>query len=207
MGNYDARPSAGPWSEATERWLRLWTRLATNVLESQRATASAFGLPAGTRSMPGPGPSPVPSMSYAEDDWTFERSVDTVEEVRVGDTVAFSKRITDEDVRAFARASGDTNRLHLDETFARGTRFGGRIVHGTLVVGLVSAALARLPGVTVYISQDVRYLRPVEIGDRLSADCEVVEVLGEGRYRLLTTVLDGEAVVLVDELPDVGTAD
>ena len=67
------------------------------------------------------------------------------EVIRVGDRVRFSKTISEDDVRAFAEASGDTNRLHLDDEYAEDTRFGRRIAHGTLVGGLISAALARLP--------------------------------------------------------------
>lgn len=209
MANHDARDAGGAWSAATEGWLRFWTRLTTSFIETQRATAASFGLPA-TESTRDTVAASVPSMAYRRGDWAFERSVDSVEDFAVGDVVTFTKQLTDEDVRAFARASGDTNRLHLDEAFAGETRFGGRIVHGTLVVGLVSAALARLPGVTIYLSQDVRYLRPVEIGQTVTATCELVEDLGEGKFRFITvvtddegeTIVDGEAVVLIDALPD-----
>jgi acyl dehydratase/CBS domain-containing protein len=130
--------------------------------------------------------------------------------VDVGDVVRFSKRLTDGDVRAFARASGDENRLHLDPDYAATTRFGGRIAHGVLTLGVVSAALARLPGLVIYLSQSVRFVAPVPIGDRVTAVCEVVDALGGGRHRLRTTVedesgtpvVDGEAVVLVDGRDD-----
>ncbi len=142
-------------------------------------------------------------------DWETERSVDRREELDIGDYVRFSKAITDEDVVTFAGVSGDTNRLHLDDEFAARTRFGDRIAHGTLVSGLVSAALARLPGLTIYLSQDLEFLRPVDIGDRLTAVVEIVEDIGNGRYRLTTVVegesgepvVDGEAVVVIDEPP------
>ena len=127
-----------------------------------------------------------------------------------GTGVETTERIeADEDVTAFAAASGDTNPLHLDDVFASQTRFRGRIAHGTLIGGLISAALARLPGLTIYLSQDLEFHNPVRVGDRLTAICEIVEDLGDDQYRLTTRVLDGEdavidgeAVVLVDELPD-----
>ena len=138
--------------------------------------------------------------------WDIERTVDDRAELTVGERVEFSKTISDEDVRAFAAASGDTNPLHLDAAYADETRFGGRIAHGTLVSGLISAALARLPGTVVYLSQDMEFLAPVRIGDRVTAEVEVVEDLGGGRLRLSTTILndgdpciDGEAVVLVPD--------
>jgi len=146
--------------------------------------------------------------AYERDDWEFETTGDR-DGIEVGDVVCFTKTISAEDVETFAEASGDTNRLHLDEGYAAGSRFGRRIAHGSLVVGVVSAALARLPGSVVYLSQDVSYLGPVDVGDRVTAQCTVVEVVGESRYRLRTeaiddgeTVIDGEAVVLVDPLPE-----
>ncbi|MFC4357865.1 MaoC family dehydratase [Halobium salinum] len=142
--------------------------------------------------------------------WDVEYDLDDEDAVAVGDSVRFSKPVDEADVLAFARASGDTNPLHLDDEFAEGTRFGRRIVHGTLVSGLISAALARLPGLTIYVSQDVRFLRPVDIGGRLTAVVTVDEDLGDARYKLSTDVFDaeerpvieGEAVVLVD--PEAG---
>ncbi len=152
----------------------------------------------------------IPSIEYSDLDWQFDRTVDDPDHISVGDTVIFEKAITDEDVRAFAAVSGDTNRLHLDEAFAAETRFGERIVHGTLASGLISAALARLPGLTIYLSQDLEFSGPVGVGDRVSARVEIVENLGNDQYRLETvvrnedddaTVIDGEAVVLIDDLP------
>ena len=150
-----------------------------------------------------------PDTAYDHDDWTFEY-VGHEDAIDVGDVVRFSKPLDDEEVRNFADASGDTNRLHLDDEYAAGTRFGRRIVHGTLVVGVVSAALARLPGLIIYLSQEVSYLGPVDVGERVTAECEVVEDIGNERYRLSTavtdgdgeTVVDGEAVVLADPIPE-----
>jgi len=135
----------------------------------------------------------VESVAHTSVDWETERTA--AADVAVGDRVEFTKRITDAEVRAFAAASGDTNRLHLDEEFAAGTRFGERIVHGGLVAGLISAALARLPGTTIYLSQDLRFEGPAPVGGEFTAAVEVVEAMdGE-------TILDGEAVVLIDDDP------
>ncbi|MFB6171589.1 MAG: CBS domain-containing protein [Haloarculaceae archaeon] len=151
-----------------------------------------------------------PDTAYEHGDWEFECHSVTEGGVTVGDVVRFSKTLTDTDVRNFAEASGDTNRLHLDADYAAGTRFGRRIVHGTLVGGLISAALARLPGLTIYISQELTFRGPVDVGDRLTAVCEVIEDLGSDRYRLATevrdetegsVVIEGEATVIVDDLP------
>jgi acyl dehydratase len=148
------------------------------------------------------------SLSYRHDDWITDVEV-SGDTPTVGDSVTFSKRLDDEDVRAFAAASGDTNRLHLDDAYADETRFDGRIVHGSLAGGLISAALARLPGLTVYLSQDMTFVGPVEVGEEVTAVVEVVEDLGDGRLRLTTVVsgeagdpvVEGEAVVLTDDAP------
>lgn len=152
--------------------------------------------------------SDAPEISYEDADWETEFVDDGTEGLSVGDRVKFSKPLEDEDVRQFADITGDTNRLHLDDEFAARSRFGRRIAHGTLVGGLISAALARLPGLTIYLSQDLSFQGPVPIGATATAICEVVQDLGRERYRLTTcvfhdeeSVVDGEATVLVDELP------
>jgi len=146
--------------------------------------------------------------AYERDDWAFEY-LGHEASIDVGDTLRFSKTLDQSEVETFADASGDTNRLHLDDAYAAGTRFGRRIVHGTLVAGTISAALARLPGLILYLSQELSYLGPVDIGERVTAECEVVTDLGQGRYRIGTTaytddeaVLDGEAVVMIESLPE-----
>ncbi|RZV12157.1 CBS domain-containing protein [Natrinema hispanicum] len=150
---------------------------------------------------------------YERDDWAFEYHSADESTVSVGDVAQFSKSIDDDDVEAFADVTGDTNRLHLEAAYAAETRFGERIVHGVLANGLISAALARLPGLTIYLSQESSFREPLSIGDRATAVCEVVEDLGRSKYRIETTVvdgnettvLDGSAVVLIDELPPMAT--
>lgn len=196
-------PEMTPLQYTVRSWTRASDHLVSSMLEANRATLAAFGV-----DDPETATDAVPSIDHERSDWSFERSVEESTAIDVGDVVTFSKTIGDDEVRAFARASGDTNRLHLDEEFAAETRFGERIVHGTLVSGLISAALARVPGLTVYLSQDLEFVGPVSIGTELTATVEVVENLGGDRYRLETTVeteddvvVDGEAVVLVDDLP------
>lgn len=187
----------------TDAWVRATGHVSQSVVEINRAMLAAS--PFSTVDVPRTG-----SVSYDEEAWSTELDLQDPSRNSVGDVIRFSKQLTDEDVRSFASASGDTNRLHLDDEFAEATRFGGRIVHGTLVSGLISAALARLPGVTIYLSQDVQFLKPVHSGDVVTAVIEIVEDLGDGRYRLSTDVVDelgdpflvGEAIVLIDALPD-----
>ncbi len=198
-------------------FLKGWQAMSAAALASAKATNRTLLAPfeaAATvahtsNGVDGPTrPASIPALLYERDDWIFERSVDQVEDITVGDSVRFTKRITQDDVDSFAVASGDTNRLHLDEAYAEKTRFGTRIVHGTLVSGLISAALARLPGLTIYLSQDVEFLRPIMPDTEVTAYVEIIEDLGDGQYRLMTDIedldgkkiVDGEAVVLIDSV-------
>ena len=185
----------------TDAWLRSSTRYLDSVLAANRAALAAFGVAPEDDTA-----DVLPGEERPE--WNVELTEHRRDALSVGDRVRFTKTLTDDDVHAFAEASGDTNPLHLDEEYAEETRFGERIAHGTLVSGLISAALARLPGLVIYLSQDVEFHNPVGIGDRVTADCEIVEDLGGHRYRLTTTItdetdgstaIDGEAVVLLDE--------
>ncbi|TKR24896.1 MaoC family dehydratase [Natronomonas salsuginis] len=140
------------------------------------------------------------------DEWAAHREIDG--ELSVGDLVRFTKTISQRDIERFAAASGDTNPIHLDDEWAEETRFNGRIAHGILVSGLISAALARFPGSVVYLSQDLEFRAPVRIGDRVTATVEIVEDLGGDQFRIRTSVakdddpvIDGEAVVLIDDAP------
>jgi 3-hydroxybutyryl-CoA dehydratase len=210
--------AATPFTAMASAWTQFAEHAMKGATAANRAALSAFTVEgygdaysSSEDDSEGVREGSVPSLAYEELDWTFERTVDAPSEITVGDTVTFEKEIDDDDVRAFARASGDTNRLHLDDEFAGDTRFRGRIAHGTLVSGLISAALARLPGLTIYLGQDLEFQGPVQIGDRVSATVEVLEDLGNDQYRLATVihdessdepVIDGEAVVLIDELPE-----
>lgn len=199
-------PLTTPFREFATMWARAIRFSLAAAADGNRILSASFanGTDDGSHE-----PAPVPSLAYTKADWRSERSVDSPENISIGDDVMFSKSITDADVRSFAEASGDTNRLHLDEEYAKGTRFGGRIAHGTLVTGLISAALALLPGTVVYLSQDSSFRGPVRLGETLTAECRVVEELDEDTYRLTTTirnengddVIDGEATILVDPLP------
>jgi 3-hydroxybutyryl-CoA dehydratase len=105
------------------------------------------------------------------------------DELRVGASAELSRAIGDADVRAFAALTGDANPVHLDESYAAGTMFGGRIAHGMHVAGLISAVLGmRLPGPgAVYLEQSLRFRRPVRIGDTVTARVEVLDVIPERR--------------------------
>lgn len=128
--------------------------------------------------------------------------------LQVGDTASLSKKITDDDIRAFAAVTTDHNPVHLDDDFARETKFGRRIAHGMLGASLISAVLAnQLPGKgTVYLSQTLQFLAPVYPEDTVTARVTVTKVRADKPIVTLETVcfnqqdealIKGEAVVLL----------
>jgi len=131
----------------------------------------------------------------------------TIDQLSVGDSAEFSKTVSESDIYLFAGVTGDMNPAHIDEEYAKDTFFKGRIAHGMLAAGFVSAVLGtRLPGPgTIYLSQNLSFKAPVPIGATITARVEVAELTPDkNRVRLKTTctdqtgnvVLDGEAVVL-----------
>jgi 3-hydroxybutyryl-CoA dehydratase len=129
-----------------------------------------------------------------------------LEDLRVGESAGLSRVVTAGDIETFAAVTGDDNPVHLDEAYAAASRFGGRIAHGMLSAGYISAVLGtKLPGPgAVYVSQSLRFRRPVRIGDEVVATATVSEIDPErGRVTLKTVctvagavVADGEAVVM-----------
>lgn len=131
----------------------------------------------------------------------------TFEQIQVGDSEWLRRTVTDGDIANFAGVSGDFNPLHVDETYASGTLFKGRIAHGFFTATLITNLIGnRLPGPgSVYLRQEVRFLAPVRVGDTLTGEVEVVEKIPEKKHiRLKTTVsnqedvrvLDGEALIM-----------
>jgi len=128
---------------------------------------------------------------------------------RVGQSAQYVRKIREEDVHLCAQLTGDTNPLHLDEAFAQQTRFRGRIVHGVLLLGYISAVLGtQLPGPgAVYLEQQVRFRHPARIGDIVIAEVTVQRWDAERRRLYVQTraynqkqvlLLDGQAVLLVE---------
>lgn len=136
----------------------------------------------------------------------------TIDSIAVGDSAQITRRVTDGDVAAFVNAVGDFNPVHADRAYAASTPFKEPIAPGIWTAGLVSAVIGtRLPGPgAIYLSQDLRFLKPVKSGDSISARVEVLEVNREkNRVRLRTVctnqraeeVLTGEALVMPSRTP------
>ena len=129
----------------------------------------------------------------------------------VGEKASLTRTISEADIQRMAEITGDYNPIHMDEDFARRTRFKGRIAHGVFSSGLISAVLGtKLPGQgCVYLRQTLDFLYPVRPGDMLTAEVEVTSWQADKRIINLKTwcvnqdgkkVVDGEAVLLVDKI-------
>lgn len=102
--------------------------------------------------------------------------------VDIGYRTAFTKRICYADVYLFSLVSGDWNPIHHNSEFAEKTRFKKRIAHGMLTSSLVSAALSLIPGTVILLKSSQEYLKPVYLGDTITAEAEVAEKLPKNRY-------------------------
>ncbi|HXQ12185.1 MAG TPA: MaoC family dehydratase [Caulobacteraceae bacterium] len=131
-----------------------------------------------------------------------------LEDLSIGQTAERRRVVSEADIDAFAAVSGDSNPVHLDAAYAAQTRFGGRIAHGMLAASYLSALLGtELPGPgAIYVSQTLRFRRPVRIGDEVTARVTIAAIEPErGRVTLDTVclvegknVVEGEAVVMVE---------
>jgi len=118
----------------------------------------------------------------------------------IGEEATLTKTIADEEIKTFARISVDNNPIHVNEDYARGTMFGGRIAHGMLVAGLISAVLGnKLPGPgSIYMNQELRFLAPVRPGESITARAQVTEWdEAKGRVKLLTEVTNQKGEVVI----------
>ncbi len=131
-----------------------------------------------------------------------------LQELYIGQKAEYSKVITKEMVETFSEISGDINPLHLDDNYAKNTIFKGRIAHGILVSGLISAVIAnKLPGEgAIYLTQSLKFTKPVKLNDKITAAVEIISIDDENSKITLSTicrneegkiVIDGEAQVLV----------
>jgi len=129
------------------------------------------------------------------------------DELSVGQSAETTRVVGSGDIEAFAALSGDLNPVHLDEAYAQTTPFGGRIAHGMLTAAYISAVLGNeLPGPgSIYLSQSMRFRRPVRIGDPVTARVTVTALdarKGHATFATLCevngkTVIDGEALIMV----------
>ena len=129
-------------------------------------------------------------------------------DIRIGDKYSTSREVTDDLIRKFAEVSGDYNPIHLDEEFAKTTRFGRRIAHGMLSGAFISAVLGGefKERKIVYLSQTMKFTAPVFLGDTVTATATIANIREDRRIVTLDTVctnqngdmlVSGEAVVMI----------
>ena len=129
-------------------------------------------------------------------------------EIEIGETAEISKMISEADIVNFAGIIGDFNPIHVNPEYAKTTMFGERIAHGMLTASFISTLVGCcLPGVNaLYLSQDIKFVKPVRIGDTITARAEVTEKNdAKQRFTMKTivtnqhneVVIDGKAVVMV----------
>ncbi|MBV2133976.1 MaoC family dehydratase [Pseudomonas sp. MAP12] len=122
------------------------------------------------------------------------------DELQVGQKASYQRTVEERDIQLFAEVSGDRNPVHLDAEYAAATQFKERIAHGMLTGALISAAIAcTLPGPgTIYLGQNLRFTRPMKLGDQLTVELEVLEKLPKNRVRIATRVLNQQGKSVVD---------
>lgn len=129
-------------------------------------------------------------------------------EIEVGETASVTKTVTEADIVNFAGIIGDFNPVHLNAEYAKTTMFGERIAHGMLTASFISTLIGTcLPGINaLYLSQEIKFVKPVRIGDTITAFGEVLEKQDAKQRVILKTVVtnqkgevvvDGKAVVMV----------
>jgi len=130
-----------------------------------------------------------------------------IEDLSVGQTAIYAKTVTETDIVLFSGISGDLNPVHLNQEFAEGTQFEGRIAHGMLTASFLSTVIGtKLPGPgCIYISQSLKFRSPVRAGDTVQARATITEIFADKNRVAMKTVcmvgdrvvVDGEALILV----------
>ena len=116
------------------------------------------------------------------------------EKLEIGMYDSLGKTVTESDVVIFAGTSLDVNPLHLNEEYAKTTMFKGRIAHGMIGAGLISAVLG-----TIYLSQNLKFIAPVKIGDTITAKVEIIELTDAKKMvKLRTTCVNQDGVLVID---------
>ena len=123
-----------------------------------------------------------------------------ISELEIGQKEFAQKTISETDIYLYAGITGDLKPAHINEEYAKNTFFKGRIAHGMLTAGLISAVVGmRLPGPgTIYLAQELKFTAPVRIGDTIKAEGEVIELIPEKNIAVIKTTCtnqDGTVVL------------
>ena len=175
-------------------WLTGENQLGVDDVQWQHLGVAAYWQPPADWNRPAPpDTSPPPAAAAAqpsEEPMPANLHPYPFDELEVGQQASRTWTVDAAAIEAFAAVTGDHNRVHLDEEFAQSTPFKGRIAHGMLTAGYISAVLAnQLPGPgTIYLSQDLRFRAPVRPGDQVTVTVTVRELVAEKRRVVLDTV-------------------
>lgn len=199
----------GAWTDAVESWRKAVLGAWSNAVPAMGGSPYAPGLP-GVPAIWNMNPFAPTAPSAPARPTQYPPGL-TIEQLTVGQSASLTRTVTQQDIDTFAVVSGDTNPVHIDEAWAKNSFFKGRISHGVLTAGLISAVIGmQLPGPgTIYLSQTLKWTLPVRPGDELTATATIREVVTEKNRVILDTVvtrgeetvLSGEALVMPPKAP------
>lgn len=132
---------------------------------------------------------------------SYENRIKKWEEINVSDTASFTKTITETDVVIWVGLTGDLNPIHIDHEYTKTTRFGKVLVPGVLVLGLISNVMTQVAFGHVYANQSIKFLKPVYIGDTITATGTIVEKIeSKNMIRVETKCVNQDgALVMIGE--------
>lgn len=119
---------------------------------------------------------------------------------QLGQCYKMKRQVTAEDIAKFAEVSGDFNPIHMDKEYAKGTIFGAQIAHGMLIASYISTVIGtKFPGKgTVYMGQNLKFIRPVFFGEELTIHVELTELLEKRKAKLSTFVKNGKEEIVIE---------
>ena len=132
---------------------------------------------------------------------SYENKVRKWEDMQVGDSASFTKTMTETDVILWVGLTGDMNPIHIDQEYSKTTRFGKVLVPGVLVLGLVSNVITQVTFGHVYANQSIKFLKPVYIGDTVTATGTIIEKIeAKNMVRIETKCVNQDgALVMIGE--------
>lgn len=117
----------------------------------------------------------------------YEDKIKKWDDLKVGDSASFTKTMTETDVITWVGLTGDLNPVHIDKEYSKGTRFGDVLVPGVLVLGLISTTITQATFGNVYANQSIKFIKPVYIGDTITATATIIEKIEAKRMVRLET--------------------
>ncbi len=132
---------------------------------------------------------------------SYEDKVRKWDDMEIGDSASFTKTMTETDVIQWVGLTGDLNPIHIDHEYSKTTRFGKVLVPGVLVLGLISNVMTQVTFGHVYANQSIKFLKPVYIGDTITATGTIIEKIDEKNMVKVETKCHNQdgALVMIGE--------